>query len=75
LCTQNTASQYIPLTHLGVEWKQYVPEDDWPNGLFALCRKCFGIVRRKDGVIMAYKTFGGKIKQHVDEELFGDPTI
>ena len=52
-----------------------MPEDDWPNGLFALCRKCFGIVRRKDGVIMAYKTFGGKIKQHVDEELFGDPTI
>lgn len=57
--------------HLGVAWKQYVPEDDWPNGLIALCRKCFQIARSKEGRIMGYKTIDGKTRQYVEEELFG----
>lgn len=75
MCTQNTASQYIPLMHLGLAWDQYVPEDERDCGTVALCRECFKIARSADGWIMGYTTRNGKTKKYVQEEVFGDPSI
>jgi hypothetical protein len=61
--------------YLGLAWDQYVPEDEREHGTIALCQSCFKIAHSADGRIMGYTTRQGKTRQHVQEELLGDPTI
>lgn len=58
----------LPLDNLGPAWWQDV---DTGRGDIFLCQKCFLIARSKFGRVMRYTMKNGKIKQHVDTELFG----
>lgn len=67
-CHQRQSKTLVPLDNFGPIWWQDVEPG---HRAIHLCQKCYLQARSKFGRIMRYTMVKGKIKQHVDTELFG----
>ena len=75
-CFKAPSITHIPLDRLGREWHQLVKQAEAEGiecyGFLSVCGECYKAVRRSpDGYIRGYKTFRGKTRQYVEEELLG----